>query len=102
MEKPHFIWSVKAEWLGVGNSRKVTDFNAELNVVAQDEDDAWAHFCDKLGAWPSRRECSLLKFKKGKQVDASLVSASHGDTLDGEEMFPKERLTAKKTYTSLA
>lgn len=32
--------------------------NFDKTVVAQNEQDAWAYFCDTIGEWPSRRDSS--------------------------------------------
>jgi hypothetical protein len=100
MAKPRYLFSVKAEWVGIGKAGRSTDFSGELNIVAQNENEAWAVFCDRLQVSPSRRDCKV-KIKKGKQVDPSAVTVS-GDVATEEDMFPKVRLTAKRPYTSIA
>jgi hypothetical protein len=46
-----------------------------LTVVAQNEDDAWARFCDSIGHWPGRR-FARPTIVKGKQVSLAAVAAS--------------------------
>jgi hypothetical protein len=45
-----------------------------LTVVAQNEDDAWARFCDSIGQWPGRR-FARPTIVKGKQVSLAKVAA---------------------------
>jgi hypothetical protein len=45
----------------------------EKNVVAQNEKDAWAMFCDVIGEWPSRRGCrpEIQRLKRRTLRDSS-------------------------------
>jgi hypothetical protein len=65
--KPLYEWRVEC-----GIFRKATPKNhahveqVSKQVVAQDEDDAWAFFCDAQGEWPSRRDTNptITRLKK--------------------------------------
>lgn len=69
-QKPIFEWSISVDLMerkerGGGLEKK----HYELQVVAQNADDAWAMFCDRIGKHPSRRDC-LPEIKKLKRRTA--------------------------------
>lgn len=45
----------------------VTWTEIEKEVIGQNDNDAWAKFCDEIGAWPSP-SASERKITKGKKV----------------------------------
>lgn len=52
MEKPVFKFRVEASWGGVRDGGRVMLHCNEV-IAAQNEADAWAQCCDRIGAWPS-------------------------------------------------
>jgi hypothetical protein len=55
--KALYEWKVECKIFrpaGTKGRAKVETFCEQ--VVAQNENDAWAFFCDKIGEWPSRRD----------------------------------------------
>jgi hypothetical protein len=99
MKKPVYRWVVKATWLDSKHQ-----FEGEETVSAQDEAEAWSRFCDRLGHWPSRRNCRQLTITRGKKLDADQVAAHirTGGTDGDEHEGPREivKLSAKKTAKS--
>ena len=69
-----FKWKVKAAFHAV-TAKGFEKREEEREVIAQNENDAWAKFCDALGTWPSRRN-SQVTFTKGKQVDPMTLIAA--------------------------
>ena len=56
--KPLYEWNVKCRLFRAAYGRQPAHMEElEKNVVAQNESDAWAMFCDAVGEWPSRRGC---------------------------------------------
>lgn len=56
--KPLYEWRVECSIFrpARGKDRAKTE-RFDEQVVAQNESDAWAMFCDKIGEYPSRRDC---------------------------------------------
>jgi hypothetical protein len=65
--KPLYEWKVECRLFrkATGKSHAHVE-EVSRQVVAQDEDDAWAFFCDAQGEWPSRRDCDpkITRLKK--------------------------------------
>lgn len=56
--KPLYEWRIQCSIFrpARGKDRAKTE-KIDEQVVAQTQDDAWAIFCDKIGEYPSRRDC---------------------------------------------
>lgn len=57
--KPLYEWKVSCTYTRPGAKGKMETISASHQVIAQSERDAWAFFCDKIGAWPGRHSCDL-------------------------------------------
>lgn len=56
--KPIYEWRVECKVFRPANGRKrAGEEKFDEQIVAQTEADAWALFCDKIGEYPSRRDC---------------------------------------------
>lgn len=67
IEKPVFEFTVEAAWLGPGPDGPGQWGPFSRKVAAQNENDAWARFCDAIDHFPSRRD-SDVSIKRGKQL----------------------------------
>lgn len=67
--KPLYEWKVECGIFrrAVGTKPAFIEKLTE-QVVAQNEQDAWAMFCDKIGEWPSRRDAQPAITKLGKRT----------------------------------
>lgn len=84
LEKPAFEFLISAEWLGKdGDEDFISMLHSEQTVIAQNEADAWAAFCDKLGRWPSRRQVKP-KIVRGEQLSAARVAVWAQAGVDSE------------------
>lgn len=65
--KPLYEWRIECSIFrpARGKDRAKTE-KMDEQVVAQTEADAWAIFCDKIGEYPSRRDCrpTITKLQK--------------------------------------
>lgn len=74
MRKPVYHWTVNATWSyydGQGVSKRKESLP---NVLAQNERDAWANFCDHLDVWPNRQNATV-EFIRGEQADPTAMAA---------------------------
>jgi hypothetical protein len=93
LEKPQFVWTIECEWYAhAGGKKGIVQFHRKASVVAQNENDAWSAFCDKIQCWPSRRDVKL-KIRKGKQMTASQIAAEAASPDDG--MIPRVEFHSK-------
>ena len=69
--KPVFEWKIECELFrrATKSKRAGTEKFCE-QVIAQNADDAWAMFCDKIGEWPSRRDVQPKITKVGNPANA--------------------------------
>jgi hypothetical protein len=93
MEKPQFRFTVSAEWYGQEDGDGLAQIDSEQTVVAQNEADAWAKFCDKIGRWPSPRDAKRT-IKRGKQVSAETVAAAQRTNQDADSEIPRKTIGA--------
>ncbi len=66
-KKPTFEWEIKVDLFRPASAKERAKTHKFCEqVVAQNADDAWAMFCDKIGEWPSRRDSnpSITKLKQ--------------------------------------
>lgn len=79
LAKPVYMWTVSVKWytsVDDENGKHRNVFREEQETVAaQNESDAWARFCDKIGEWPSRRDWKPT-ITKGKRLSAEAVEAA--------------------------
>ena len=68
-KKPFFPFDIEATWQGPGENGPGIWGPEKRRCIAQNENDAWAMFCDKIEQWPSRRD-STVTIKRGKQMSA--------------------------------
>lgn len=80
VRKPRYYYTVSATW-SVPNIDKRTGAQVGVKqktearkVVAQDENEAWATFCDATSDWPSRRTAKP-KIERGDKVPMETVMA---------------------------
>ena len=74
VQKPHYYWTVEARYL-VPVSQLPDADDGELKyetkmrdkVIAQNEIEAWAVFCDKAGVTRGRRNCKV-KMTRSKEL----------------------------------
>lgn len=72
MQKPCYRWKVRCMYRKPDEKdRRMKTYEYELEVVAQNEDGAWAVFCDKTGCRYPRKNCRELEIKKLKKLDVS-------------------------------
>lgn len=57
--KPLYEWQVTCAYTRPNAKGKPESISASHKIIAKNEDNAWAFFCDKIGAWPSRHTCDL-------------------------------------------
>jgi hypothetical protein len=65
--KPLYEWKVECRLFRMATSKNHAHMEeVSKQVVAQTEADAWAHFCDLMGEWPSRRATrpTITRLKK--------------------------------------
>lgn len=86
LEKPVYRWSVSAKWRAKNQDGVLTEYSSEQTVIAQNESDAWAQFCDKLAVFPSRRDAKPV-IKQLEKVKGSMLS------VDGDENTELDRVT---------
>jgi hypothetical protein len=56
--KPLYEWKVEAKLFRPATPKQQAHLETfDKNVVAQNENDAWAVFCDSISEWPSRKDC---------------------------------------------
>lgn len=65
--KPVFDFEVSAD-IRTPSKRGLQVKKETLRVQAANETEAWAKFCDSVGAWPSRRGINLQVEKLGEAV----------------------------------
>ncbi len=84
--KPLYLWTVTCKWF-TGNEEGKGIYRLEEEVVTgQNENDAWARFCDKLEVSPSRRDWKPT-FVRGKQLTVEAVEAAmEGDAEPNAEI----------------
>lgn len=92
LQKPVFVWTIEADWYSAHPDQGMINFTKKSSVVAQNEQAAWAMFCDKIGVWPSRRDAKV-KFKRGKQLSAEQVAAANIDNVDND--IPRREFKSK-------
>lgn len=61
--KPLYDFEVAASF-DIQGEKGLEPFSKKLKLRAQNEADAWAMYCDKVGHWPSRAACEELKIKQ--------------------------------------
>lgn len=55
--KPLYEFKIECKiFRAAGSKGRARNEKFDEQVVAQNEDDAWSMFCDKIGEWPSRRD----------------------------------------------
>lgn len=64
--KPRYAFTVAAKFR-IQGEKGLEDFEKTMTVDAQNEDDAWALYCDRVGHHPSRAACEALEIVRGKQ-----------------------------------
>jgi hypothetical protein len=95
-EKPVYKWTVSAEWLGIGGETDtVSRLQSEQTVNAQNENDAWAKFCDTIGMYPSRRDAKPI-IKRGKQMSVEAVVAALVAGVEADATIPTVKIGPKK------
>ncbi len=87
MEKPYFRFTVSAKWLGRDEQGRLASLQSEQVVVAQNEADAWAMFCDEIEVYPSRRDAKPT-INRGRQVSLEIVAASRLTDMDADSSLP--------------
>jgi hypothetical protein len=92
-QKPQYKWTVSASWNGPHDG-EMSHINASETVIAQDEADAWAMFCDKIGCWPSRRDAKPV-IKRGARVSVEAVAAMVTAGVEDDAELPTVTLGAK-------
>jgi hypothetical protein len=55
--KPLYEWDVSCTYSRQNAKGKLETKTEKLRVAGQTEADAWAIFCDKIGAWPGPKTC---------------------------------------------
>lgn len=74
MAKPHFNYKVSCSYRKPDpKTRKLTTYEFEAEVVAQNDADAWAHFCDKTGVTHSPNQMKTREIKRGKKLETAEV-----------------------------
>lgn len=92
-EKPNYRWTVEAKWTGPDRDAgdRMTKISSKQTVIAQNEADAWAMFCDEIGHYPSIK-MAKPKFTRGRQVSvAELVN----QTVEDKEELPQKTIGRK-------
>jgi hypothetical protein len=72
--KPLYEWKVSVRLFRPAEGRKPAHMETiEKQVVAQNDKDAWAMFCDAIGEWPSRRRAkpNIERMKRRTLRDSS-------------------------------
>jgi hypothetical protein len=66
LKKDKFEFRVKCTFRRPNEKGKLESKTEELTVTAQNENDAWAMFCDNIGTWPSRKnaDCEIQQIRK--------------------------------------
>lgn len=75
--KPLWEWKVECRMFRAAVGKTPARMETiEKNVVAQNERDAWAMFCDSIGEWPSIRGArpAITRLKKRTLRDAAELS----------------------------
>lgn len=65
--KPLYEWEVTCKMFRAATPKTHAHMETKTQqVVAQNENDAWAMFCDLMGEWPSRRDSrpTITRLKK--------------------------------------
>lgn len=68
--KPAWTWRVEASYMRQDGKGRLTEEKYSREVVAQNEQDAWAIFCDAIEDWPSPHRCETKITNLGKPVNA--------------------------------
>jgi hypothetical protein len=76
LEKPRREFSVHARFMAHGDKGMLVPMEHSATVVALNEDDAWARFCDQIRVWPGRRACSVLTITKGREISIAEFAAA--------------------------
>ena len=98
LEKPAYKWTVKVKWLGRDQDGELLNVDSEQTVTAQNETDAWAMFCDKIGAWPSPLSVKRT-ITRGEKMDVAQVITGANDSsgvFRSVTIGPRQK--AKKSY----
>ena len=70
--KPLYEWLVECTYSRQNSKGRIETVAASDKVMAQNESDAWAIFCDKRGVWPGRRDSDLKITQLEKAADRSI------------------------------